>query len=110
QPFAVEPYVHAGGGVPDPFQRRVVAAVVVDDAAPREHVAPEHAFQFRVAVRAVRAGGDQDGDVAAGDAGELLEDGPQHLRARLRPRDVADRDGELLPWRDQRAERRAVDR
>ena len=42
----------------------VVAAVVVDHAAAVEDVAPEHPLELGVGVDAVRAGGDEDGDVA----------------------------------------------
>ena len=91
-------------------ERGRIAAVVIDDAAGGEDVAPEHSLELGVGVRAMRAGGDEDRDVGPRDIRHLVEERLQLLPARLSARDVADGDGHALALPNLLAERRAADR
>ena len=97
---------HARGGDPGVGQRCDIPRVVVHDGVARHDLGAEHGHQFLVRVGAMRAGGHQDGDVTRGHLRQRREDRLQHHLARLRPRDVAHRDGHRLALAHQRRQRR----
>ena len=93
-PHAVDPHRHAVAVLAEEGQRGLVARVVVDDPHALDDVVAEHRPDLLVGVAAVRAGGDEDHDVVVADA-QLVEDGGDHLVARLGAGAVAHRDRDL---------------
>src|SRR6185436_6501223 len=110
EPLLVEIDRRAGLRLTEVRERRLVPAVVVDDGVVRHDIVTEHALELGARVRAVRAGRDQNRDVVGLVMRQFFEDGLEHRLARLRARDVADGDGDLLSGTRDVSERRPANR
>ena len=110
EPFLVQVDRRAGFRLAEIRERRVVAAVVVDDGVVRDDVVAEHAFELGARVRPMRARRHEDRDVLGLVVRQLFEDRAQHRLARLRARDVAHGNRDLLSRTNDVSEWRPADR
>ena len=110
QPQAIEVHLDARRRVAGVDESRSVAAIVIDNAVLPHDVAAEHRVDFRGRVAAMRAGRDQDRDVARADVRHLFEERLEHLAARLRAGDVADGNRDAAAAVGELAERRRGER
>ena len=99
--LAIQKHLHTGGGRAHASQRRGVAAVVIDHRVAAQDLAAEHALELLIGVATMGARRDENRDVFRLDLRQLLEDGLQLLDSRLRARDVADGDRDLLTGADE---------
>jgi len=82
---------------------------VVDDAIAPGDIGAKHRLDLRRRIAAMRAGGDEDRHIAGADVRHLLEECLEHLAARLRAGDVADRNRHAAAAARQLAQRRRAD-
>ena len=82
--LAIQIDLDTGGRRAHASQRGCVTAVVIDDLVAAQDVPAEHALQFLIAVSAMGAGRDENGDVLRPHLRHLLEECLEHLDSRLR--------------------------
>ena len=91
-------------------QGRVVPGIVTDDAIIRRDFRPEHLDKFVPSVGPMGSRGYEERDVFGPDSGHFGKQCFQHQSPRLRPRDVADGNTDLLSRLNQFRKRWAGDR